>query len=106
MPRPTLALVRFAVGGDLPAAERRALLERTSPAYRLIAGLRRKHFISRPGEGGGLYEFEDRGIAESYFSPAWFARMHGLYGVTPTVEYFDAPCLVDNVLGRVEFAGE
>jgi hypothetical protein len=104
MAQRTLALVGFAVAGDLPAAQRRELLERTSPAYRQIAGLRRKHFLSAPGEGGGLYEFDDRAIAERYFDAAWRARMQSLYGVSPSVELFDAPCVVDNVAGSVEFS--
>lgn len=99
----TLALVRFPVTGSLTAGERRQLLERTSPAYRTIPGLRRKHFISAPGEGGGLYEFDSRAIAEAYFGPPWYQRMQAQYGVRPTVELFDDPCVVDNVAGAIEF---
>jgi hypothetical protein len=99
----TLVLVRFRTSGTLSAAQRRALLERTSPAYRGVTGLRRKHFIAAPGEGGGLYEFESREIARAYFEPGWFARMQAQYGVVPSVEFFDDPCVVDNVAGTVEF---
>lgn len=99
----TLVLVRFPVTGSLTPGERRQLLERTSPAYRTIPGLRRKHFISAPGEGGGLYEFDERAIAEAYFCPQWYQRMQAQYGVRPTVELFDDPCIVDNVAGAIEF---
>lgn len=97
-----LTLVRFpVVGPPLPPAERDALIAATAPRYQSIPGLRRKYFLSADAEGGGAYEWLDRASAERWFDAAWYAQMQQRYGVRPTIEWFDAPCLVDNVVGLI-----
>lgn len=110
---PIITLVRFPVGAAAPSPEAaRALFERTAPSYRTVPGLRRKLFLQGDGVGGGLYEWLSRADAERWFSPAWHARMRASYGVEPTIEWFEAPCIVDNRCGaisldtRAEAAGE
>lgn len=99
-----ITLVRFATRGPaLPADALRSLLERTAPAYRDVPGLLRKWFLSADGVGGGLYEWRSRRDAESWFSEAWRARMQAAYGVEPSLEWFDSPCVVDNVAGQIDF---
>ncbi len=102
-PTAVVTFVRFATPGPpLDPAALRALLERTAPAYREIPGLRRKSFLSAPGVGGGLYEWESRDHAERWFTPAWRGRMLSMYGAVPQVEWFEVPCLVDNERGTIE----
>ena len=79
----------------------RELFERTAPAYREIPGLLRKVFLSGEGCGGGLYEWRSRADAERWYSPEWWQRMRAGYGVEPTLEWFDAPCIVDNLQGVI-----
>jgi hypothetical protein len=101
---PVITIVRFPAGGStLEPAAARALFERTAPAYRAVPGLRRKLFLQGDGVGGGLYEWRSRADAEGWFSPAWHARMRATYGVEPTLEWFEAPCIVDNVRGAISF---
>jgi hypothetical protein len=101
--RPVITLVRFRVGtAPLSAEEQRTLFERTAPRYRSIPGLRRKWFLSAPGLGGGLYEWRSRAAALAWFDGAWFERMRSTYGADPELEWFDAPCVVDNERGAIE----
>ena len=82
----------------------RGLLEATAPRYREIDGLRRKYFIGSDDAAGGVYEWADLESAERYFDGAWEQRMLASYGAAPTVKYFHAPCLVDNVSGEIIYS--
>lgn len=99
-----ITVVRFATRGPaLAAGELRALLERTAPPYRAVPGLLRKWFLSADGVGGGLYEWRSRADAEAWFTKEWRDRMGATYGVEPSVEWFDSPCVVDNVSGLIDY---
>jgi hypothetical protein len=99
---PVITIVRFPVSGPaLPAAALRELFERTAPRYRTVPGLRRKLFLSGDGTGGGLYEWRSRADAERWFTPQWGAQMRTAYGAEPGIEWFDAPCIVDNLRGAI-----
>jgi hypothetical protein len=100
---PVITLVRFAVAGPgLAPAALQALFERTAPRYRTIPGLVRKHFLSAPGVGGGCYEWRSRAAAEAWFDAAWHAQMRTAYGVEPQIDWYEAPCVVDNVAGSID----
>jgi hypothetical protein len=98
----TLVIVRFPVQRALPAAELAVLLEATAPKYLSIPGLLRKYFIAVPGEGGGVYEWQDRASALGYHDDSWRERMRELYGTAPLVEFMDLPCVVDSVRATIE----
>ena len=101
-----VTLVTFPMAGRAPpdpAAQRR-LFEQTAPAYRGVPGLVRKYFIGNAERAGGIYEWRRRTDAEAWFTDEWRARMQASYGALPVVEYFDAPCVVDNELGRTTLA--
>lgn len=101
-----VTLVTFPIAGREPpdpAAQRR-LFEQTAPTYREVPGLVRKYFIGNAERAGGIYEWRSRADAEAWFTDPWRARMQANYGAPPVVEYFDAPCIVDNELGRTTLA--
>lgn len=101
-----ITVVRLATPGPaLGAADLRRLLERTAPAYRAVPGLVRKWYLSADGLGGGLYEWRSRAAAEAWFDAAWRERIRASYGVEPSIEWFDSPCLVDNEAGRIDYGG-
>lgn len=86
----------------LSARERLELYERTAPKYQKIPGLRRKYYIGEPGKrAGGAYEFDSMAAAQAYFTPTWEDFMTKNYGSDLRVEYFDAPCVVDNTQGVI-----
>jgi hypothetical protein len=89
----------------MSAAARLELYERTAPKYQKIPGLLRKYYIGEPGKrAGGAYEFETMAAAKAYFTPAWEQFMIVNYGSDLRVEYFDAPCVVDNTQNLITIA--
>ncbi len=88
---------------DSPIENPRALLEATAPPYREVAGLCRKYFIGNADLAGGVYHWADRSSAERFYDDAWHARIRDRYGVEPALQFFDAPCLVDNVAGEIVY---
>lgn len=99
-----ITIVRFPASAKITPAEAHALIERTGPAYRQIEGLRRKWFVSAPGEGGGVYEWRSREDAERWFTPQWFERMRSAYGAEPRIDWLVVHAVVDNVAERIDFA--
>jgi len=100
---PVFTLVKFPSGAPLPPAALAELLRKTSPRYQTVPGLRRKLFLSGPGVGGGWYEWDSRAHAEAFYDDAWRRGMQANYGLVPTIEYFDAPCIVDNDRGVIDY---
>lgn len=91
----------------MPAAARLELYERTAPNYQKISGLIRKYYIGEPGKrAGGAYEWETMAHAKAHFTPEWEKFMTDTYGSDLRVEYFDAPCVVDNSAGTITIAPE
>lgn len=83
------------------------LLERTAPRYQTIPGLIRKYYIGQPGQrAGGVYEWESMAHATAYYTPEWHRFMTETYGSDLRVEYFNAPCVVDNSAGTITIAPE
>ena len=50
---------------------------------------------------GGVYWWRDRVSAEARFGEGWRAGVTAKYGAPPTIEWFDAPVVVDNRTGSV-----
>lgn len=98
-----IAVVLFPAPSE-PLPDPRALLEATAPAYQRIPGLKRKYFIGNERSAGGVYEWCDREAAIRYFDDEWRTRMAERYGVTPNVELFAAPCVVDNDSNAIVYA--
>ena len=98
-----IAIVTFPAPPE-PLPDPRALLEATAPAYQTIPGLQRKYFIGNARVAGGVYEWLDEQAATAYFDEEWQTRMAERYGVTPAVELFNAPCVVDNEAHNIVFA--
>jgi hypothetical protein len=62
------------------------------PDYAKVDGLEHKAFtISERREFGGIYLFDARPSAESWFGPAWFERVRRQRGVEGDVLILDAP---------------
>jgi len=72
-------------------------------SYLDVDGLLFKAYLrSEDGETvGGVYWWQDREAAEAKFSSGWFDGVSAKYGSPPTVEFFDAPVVVDAVAQAV-----
>ncbi|MEN9801947.1 MAG: hypothetical protein RLZ37_1072 [Actinomycetota bacterium] len=63
--------------------------------YRNIGGLLRKHFIlGSHGTFGGVYLWDSKASAQSWFDDQWRQRVSDTYGSPPTVEWFEVPVVL------------
>lgn len=90
----------------MSSAQADALLRATAPAYRHIPGLHRKYFVGNDHIAGGVYQWESRADADAYFDHAWKDKMQSVYQVEPKLEFFNLPCLVDNIAETTWFGSE
>lgn len=80
-----------------------ALLRKTAPNYQAIPGLERKYFVGNDEVAGGVYQWQDQAAADAYFNDAWREKMWIEYKVKPELTFLKAPCLVDNVIGNIQY---
>jgi hypothetical protein len=95
------ALVQFALPSPISLKEATARFESSAPKYRNLPGLLRKYYL-RAEDGrsvGGIYLWESRAAAEAVYGGEWRERVGQLYGVSPTIAWFDTPVVVDNLAG-------
>ncbi|MNT86961.1 hypothetical protein D3C72_2273210 [compost metagenome] len=71
-----------------------------------MPGLVRKYYLlSEDGRSvGGVYLWESREQALAQYTDEWKAFVEGKYGTPPSVELFETPVVVDNLLNRVVVA--
>jgi hypothetical protein len=90
--------VTFA-GPDGPDRDRAAKVAHESrPVFEGMPGLHSKVFTydAASGRAGNVYIWDTEEAARAFFSPELTARVTGLYGVAPTVEYVEILELVEN----------
>ncbi len=90
----------------LSLADQRRLLEATAPTYQQAPGLLRKYYIGNESRAGGIYEWQTRAHADAFYTDEWRRRITDSYGTELRIDWFDAPCIVDNDSGRIIFAPE
>jgi hypothetical protein len=95
------ALVQFHLPAPIALEEATRRFETSAPNYRNLAGLIRKYYLrSEDGRiAGGIYFWETRQAAERVYDGEWRERVRKLYGVEPTIIWFDSPVMVDNQAG-------
>lgn len=96
-------IVRFKLPGPVSRERAQELFFGTAQKYREAPGLIRKYYLlSEDGAtAGGAYLWESRADAERMYSPDWRQHIMRTYGAEPQVEYFEAPLVVDNLLGEI-----
>jgi putative monooxygenase ydhR len=94
-------LVQFALPAPISLAEATKRFESSAPKYRNLPGLIRKYYVrSEDGRtAGGIYLWDSRAAAEAVYNGEWRERVEKLYGVKPTIAWFDTPVVVDNLAG-------
>ncbi len=101
-----VAIVRFPPIDPISLTEARDLFGAGAAAYLDVPGLLWKAYL-RSDDGtqvGGVYWWADKASAEAKYSQEWLDAMAKKYRAEPTIEYFDAPIVVDRVsqIVRVE----
>lgn len=92
------ALITFEVESPLSIEEATAKFESTAPHYRDLPHLISKAYIRSPDGGavGGFYVWDSQEAAEAMYAGDWEERVTAVYGVSPTLQYFDVPVLIQN----------
>ncbi len=94
-----VTVVRFDLPEPVGLDEARTNFGANAASYLDVPGLLFKAYL-RGEDGtvaGGVYWWVDRASAEAKFNDGWLAGVTAKYGAPPTVEWFDAPVIVDPV---------
>ncbi len=97
------ALVQFKLSQPVTRDKAREIFTSTAPKYREVPGLIRKYYLlSEDGAtAGGIYLWKSRGDAKRLYTDEWKRFIVAKYGSEPSVEYFDTPVIVDNLVGAI-----
>lgn len=92
-----VTIVRFALPQPVGLDDARDRFAANASSYLDVPGLLFKAYL-RSDDGntaGGVYWWADRASAEARFNRDWLSGVTAKYGSPPSIEYFDAPVVVD-----------
>jgi len=97
------AVVQFKLPKPVTRDEAQAIFLGTAPKYRAAEGLVRKYYLlSEDGQtAGGAYLWRSRADAEKVYTDEWKKFIREKYGAQPSVQYFETPVIVDNLIGEI-----
>src|SRR5690606_23851223 len=95
-------MVKFQYPGALDEGRIRKIAHEAQGKFHGMPGLRSKAFTLDPASNQALnfYIWDSEEAARKFFTPEAAARIGGLYGVPPTIQFFDVAELVDNAAAR------
>lgn len=99
----TTSITRFQLSPGIPIeAVKNGFLE-VAPKFRHPAGLLRKYFlISEDGKtGGGVYLWNSMEEARTFSEGVLRKMIRDKFQVEPSIEYYEAPVVVDNVTSEI-----
>lgn len=97
------SITRFQLPPGIPTeAIRKGFLE-VAPKFKDPSGLLRKYFlISEDGKtGGGVYLWNSMEQARTFSEGVLRPMIRDKFQVQPSIEYYDAPVVVDNVTSEI-----
>ena len=97
------ALVQFKLPQPVTREKAKEIFSGTAPKYRDVHGLIRKCYLLSEdgGTAGGVYLWSSRSDAEQLYTDEWRKFIAEKYGAEPSVQYFDTPVIVDNLVGEI-----
>ena len=97
------ALVQFKLPQPVTRDKAQEIFTSTAPKYSEVPGLIRKYYpLSEDGgTAGGVYLWKSRDDAERLYTDEWKRFIVYQYGSESSVEYFDTPVIVDNLVGAI-----
>ena len=97
------ALIQFKLPQPVTREKAQEIFLSTAPKYREVHGLIRKYYLlSEDGAtAGGVYLWRSRKDAELLYTDDWKKFIVEKYGAEPSVQYFDTPVIVDNLVGEI-----
>ena len=80
----------------------------TAPTYRSLArrGLIRKDYLNGESGTGGVYLWDSRELAETWFTEERVAELTKRFGVRPRLTWYDTYVTVDNLKGETRVNGK
>ena len=99
----TTSITRFPLPTGIPTeAIKKGFLE-VAPKFKHPAGLVRKYFlIAEDGKtGGGVYLWNSMEQARTFSEGVLRPMIREKFRVEPSIEYFDAPVIVDNLTSEI-----
>lgn len=94
---PLVAVVKVPTPANAPRSLVVSRMRDTVPLYEKLPGLAYKIYsISSDNKFGGIYLWKDAASAQTWYSPAYFAKVKAERGVEAQVTYYDAPVWIDN----------
>jgi hypothetical protein len=96
-------ITRFALPHDVPTETIKNAFREVAPQFKHPPGLLRKYFlISQDGEaGGGVYLWSSMEEARTFSENVLRRMIKEKFQVEPSIEYYDAPVVVDNVTSEI-----
>jgi len=93
--------VTFRYGNPFDEPAVRKIAETVRAKFEGMPGLRSKAFTLNPGkrEAVNFYVWDSEDAAQAFFTDQLLARVAGLYGVRPSVEFVQIASLVENHRG-------
>ena len=104
----TTSITRFQLPSGIPAeAVKNGFLE-VAPKFKHPAGLLRKYFlISEDGKtGGGVYLWSSLEGARNFSEGVLRKMIRDKFQVEPSIEYYEAPVIVDNLTSEIISEGQ
>jgi hypothetical protein len=97
------ALIQFKLPQPVTRQKAQEIFLSTAPKYREVHGLIRKYYLLSEGgsTAGGVYLWRSRKDAEQLYTDDWKKFIAEKYGAEPSVQYFDTPVIVDNLIGEI-----
>ncbi len=91
-------LVTFAPSDQFDRSTVEKIADELRGPFEGMAGLRFKSFMldESSGQAKNFYVWDDEAKARSFFTEEIVAKVTGIYGVPPEVEYLDVVGFVDN----------
>ena len=97
------SITRFQLPPGIPSeAIKKGFLE-VAPRFRQPSGLLRKYFlISEDGKtGGGVYLWKSLEEAHTFSEGVLRTMIRDKFQVEPSIEYYEAPVVVDNITSEI-----
>jgi hypothetical protein len=98
-----VAIVTYTFAEPVSVKDVKRAAARGAQRYLNLPGLLRKNYcLSEDGlRASGIYVWESRTRAETFYSAEWKVAMTRQYGVAPEIVYLHSPVMVDNAAGRI-----
>src|SRR5262245_24698714 len=102
------AITRFRLPPGIPTETIKNGYLEVAPKFKHPSGLLRKYFlISEDGKtGGGVYLWNSMQQARTFSEGVLLPMIREKFQLEPSIEYFDAPVVVDNLTSEIIADGE